>query len=454
MADPLLHPMHELRDAYVDALTPRPAPSRAGQRRPSSVRTRWMTAMVAAAATATVAIFAASTGIDRSAAPKPHAASPVASDSTASSPSHPAEGGIVPVDPPSPTVLDKPHADFRPFGGTTASNGDTTLWGWGCVRDEGCAATVRRVRAGDATDARVAPYIADPLYTTSAQLGWVDVNVGYMQYGGRIYWTRDAGTSWKVVTNRPYGAMVVANGKAYLFSCQNSRHCVESGPGTMAAIDDGRAQDLVAPPGQVWGLAISQDGMIAITAAVDAQGDTVDTALIPLRSVDGGATWTPVQLPCDLSGDGRSTPHVSVSSEVRGEGIWLNCDGKLFRTTSLGAKWDDVTGNLNESRKTEPALQVESVNGTVAWASGVMNAAKEFEGGRVYFRTTNGGRTWAQVDVPAGMEAVVPGATPETALMLSVKLSAGCESYTEAACTASAVMKRTSDGGATWTDIG
>ncbi|MFZ5911258.1 MAG: WD40/YVTN/BNR-like repeat-containing protein [Chloroflexota bacterium] len=125
------------------------------------------------------------------------------------------------------------------------------------------------------------------------------------------------------------------------------------------------------------------------------------------RSDDGGATWTPIQVPfgsADLAFLDDETGWAMV-----GLGVGAGSMGvAIYRTSDGGASWEQVyTNDPNLANATEglPLGGIKNdlspLDAQSAWVGGVVYAPEAF----YFFKTSDGGRTWTEQPLP-----IPPGA--------------------------------------------
>jgi photosystem II stability/assembly factor-like uncharacterized protein len=187
---------------------------------------------------------------------------------------------------------------------------------------------------------------------TFVEAGLVGPGVGWAANGLGLYWTNDGGAHWRRIT-----------------------------PPQVASMGDAvaRITDIAAVRSHIW------------VAAADVRGGSGSMALAGSArhaalelTVDGGRTWRSVALPgCDECGQ----TSLSFRDVRRGFALArLGRESRLDATRDGGVTWQTIA--------TVP------VTGPFVFLDAHVGLAVGSHA-RVLYRTTDGGRTWAPVDLPA-----------------------------------------------------
>jgi hypothetical protein len=296
------------------------------------------------------------------------------------------------------------------------------------------------------------------------EAAFTDAEHGLLSLHNRLFATSNAGRTWTSVTNRVLTDFNVVGTRVYAreMGAQDTGVAGPTvGPSGAVWVDGTTIHELLPPPGGLAGFAATPDGVYALSNASSAN-------LVAFSTTDGGKTWTPATAPCTTpqgkaGRDGSRVPVWSIKADSNGRGLWFSCDRILYRSAYLGAAWVDVTGPLaaRADENTPDILPnsptVVSYDGSTAWAS-VFTMPAASKADVDLFRTTDGGATWVHVDRKmrelTALDAQTAFALAEGDLDMTG--NANCGTYIDtqpASCTKPVVLYRTSDGGATWSDV-
>ncbi len=239
--------------------------------------------------------------------------------------------------------------------------------------------------------------------------GPVTAAQGWLLADGRLYWTESAGVQWRDIT--PEGAST-------------------AGPGAAAFVDGGAG----------W-----------LVTTVPVANGAARYALA--RTRDAGQTWEQARLDLFVAGEAGNYPsglHLERLDALHG---WLVVKhltssnfstGDLFRTADGGLTWERLPLPLGEP--------VHFTSAQVGYVTGGPSGTEAY-------RTTDGGRTWQPFSATeAAVGAEIAGQGAERIMETSdgtAWAAYGRGQCDRAAhrCTLARGLRRTADGGRTWTEL-
>jgi len=243
-------------------------------------------------------------------------------------------------------------------------------------------------------------------------LAFADANNG-VAVGTAIWRTDDGGLNWSFVDWAPGGAFlprVAALGSGTFVA-------ISDGSGTLIRSIDGGATWSPVATGLTGGLMDLAFGSSTTGAVIDASNNFA-------RTLDGGLTWSASPLPGGFVGTACALAFSSPSDLVL-----ATCHGWILRSSDAGATWLAPDAGLNLSTPSDKRLRF--INGGVGFMLGQYG---------LLARTLDGGATWAQTGGGRGSEERLaamrfgPG---------GLGLAAGTRD----------LVWRSADGGATWASV-
>jgi photosystem II stability/assembly factor-like uncharacterized protein len=241
--------------------------------------------------------------------------------------------------------------------------------------------------------------------TTIGEAGLVAPNLGWAMNGLALWWTRDGGGHWRVMTP----PQVASTGD------------VVARVVDIAAVDDRH----------VWisGADIQGDKLV--------NGSTRHMAIE--RTRDGGRTWQASIPPGCLGCAGADLSFVDART---GFALVVAAphDRRLFETRDGGASWTRVAGNI------PPAGPMRFVNARKGW---VVSEPVRIGGGLVY-RTADGGRHWQRVTFPTPPPYRGLAATAGVPRFFNAREGVVPVRYRDRTRAQHVVVYATGDGGRTW----
>ncbi len=253
------------------------------------------------------------------------------------------------------------------------------------------------------------------VFFTSSDTGWVAGDEGYLAE------THDGGNSWtRKVLN------TAANINEIYFRNDDDGYLV-AGRKMFETSDGGTTwrESLIVNPAQF------QDGVpeflsirfnsrnqgFIVGSVLDKANDDIVIGSLLLRTMDGGKSWTRVDLPTKVE-----LFHLDFDGKSRG---WIVGDrGTILATTNNGATWE-----LQESGTTEVLYNVDFRDEKDGYVVGT---------GGTILRTEDGGKTWAKIP------------SPVTATLFRVDFQNDKEGWVVGA---RGTILRTKDRGASWTVV-
>lgn len=250
---------------------------------------------------------------------------------------------------------------------------------------------------------------------------------GWLLADGRLYWTESAGAQWRDIT--PEGPAAAGPGAAAF---------VDGGAGwlvTTVPAADGAARYTLArtrDAGQTWeqarldlfaaGEAGNYPGTLYLERLDALHGWLVVKHLTSsnfstgdlFRTTDGGLTWERLALPL-------GEPVRFVTAQV-GYVTGGPTGEEAYRTADDGRTWQPLSATeaAEEAGITgQDTARVERADDGTAWAAYARSqcdrAANRCTLARGLRRTTDGGRTWAELHLPAGVEPSIVYTLPDPA---------------------------------------
>jgi hypothetical protein len=250
---------------------------------------------------------------------------------------------------------------------------------------------------------------AAPAQGEIADFGPLTAAQGWLLVGGRLYWTETAGAQWRDIT---------------------PEDMVTGGPGAAAFAGGGAGWLVTTAP--------AADGTARYTLA---------------RTRDAGQTWQQTGLDLYAAGEAGNYPGGLYLERLDPLHGWLVVKhltssnfsaGDLFRTTDGGLTWERLALPLGEP--------VRFATSQVGYATGGPTGAEAY-------RTVDGGRTWQPLSTTEAAEEVEI-AGPSAARIVKASDGTAWAAYTRGECdpatnrcTLTRGLRRTTDGGQTWTHV-
>jgi photosystem II stability/assembly factor-like uncharacterized protein len=199
---------------------------------------------------------------------------------------------------------------------------------------------------------------------------------------GAQHYTTDGGKTWTAAqTGGCMFSVDIVDPNTIWQSCLS---------GTSLTVDGGKNWKVVAK--DVGGLA-------SILAFADAQTGWVGKGVAFKKTTDGGATWTDLALPKDV------TAVAAISLRTPNHGYLLGKNGTLYVTEDGGKTWNPrslglsnpvILGFNNEWVETpQAAIRFTDAN------HGLVVLGLEGKANMTALRTADGGKTWKEENVPA-----------------------------------------------------
>jgi len=256
-----------------------------------------------------------------------------------------------------------------------------------------------------------------------------------MAASGIISRTADSGHVWQPVWQQPgvslgwlgiSGNLVIATGLEYPTSGRGS---LAGSPVLLLGDTNGGSWRLIHPrgPGPYggWETAAVQWVSPSLALASTAPGDVGSIVQPLVISRNGGASWTPVDLP-----GGSSTGGVSVVSATQMFATGTpgaptsECQGAVWETTDQGLSWAMLPGSCSAA----PLYSVQFLNQQIGFAGGGQMPAFGQPPGMVLLETADGGLTWSlkseETSASALSQPIVQ--IQFTTLELGAVLTGGC----------------------------
>jgi photosystem II stability/assembly factor-like uncharacterized protein len=325
------------------------------------------------------------------------------------------------------------------------------------------AATHRRSRVARAAAAPLnAPPIVQQFAETSYYLrdiAMIDANTGWAvgephwdqsakQYKGTIVKTKDGGQTWTpqdaVAPEAFFGVHFVDANQGWVGGTN----------GTILHTSDGGAhwvRQMVATTDKFDGVVFTDTNTGWATAVrpvhYDDIGEPDDWRASIWHTSDGGQTWAQQQVPGDVSllsridfVDSQTGWTVGVKLVGYEANWWPQQHGAIYHTTDGGRTWtEQYSPELAMSFKA-----VDFVDANNGWVAGFVTESS-IQGG-VMYHTTDGGKTWAR-------QTLGSACTHNLWDLQFVDRSRGYAVGTMYGAAWGPPVCRTTDGGATWTDI-
>lgn len=215
------------------------------------------------------------------------------------------------------------------------------------------------------------------VFFTSSSTGWVAGDEGYLAQ------TTDGGNTWK-----QRSLNTAANINEIYFRNDDDGYLV-AGRKMFETSDGGNnwKESLIANPAEFENeipefLSIrfnSRKQGFIVGSVLDRNNDEIVLGSLLMRTVDGGETWTRVEVPTKVE-----LFHLDFDGKSRG---WIVGDrGTILATTNNGATWE-----LQDSGTAEVLYNVDFRDESDGYAVGT---------GGTILRTQDGGRTWIKVPSP------------------------------------------------------
>jgi photosystem II stability/assembly factor-like uncharacterized protein len=156
-----------------------------------------------------------------------------------------------------------------------------------------------------------------------------------------------------------------------------------------------------------------KDALTGISAGGPLRGSVIS------KTTDGGVTWVPLNVPCGVQINGSASI---------GNKVWLAGDnGVILFSPDFGTTWQNLNNNLSSS-----LYSITFPGSNVGYAAGYKS---------VFYKTTDGGRTWKSSFVSNGK--VTP--TIQSICFVNENLGYAAHAY--------GLVSKTTDGGNSWNAV-
>lgn len=219
---------------------------------------------------------------------------------------------------------------------------------------------------------------------SSTAVGFLNESFGITAgYAGETHFTADGGETWPNAENKSmcrYGVEIVS--EELIWTTGNG--------GNIRLSTDG---------GQTWE-AVSDVGDPHISQFISFVDDQLGWVASPMalwKTVDGGQTWEGVTIP-------KAAINVLVAINLisEDEGYLMDARGDLYLTSDGGETWEVQPWSLGKEHKLS-ALTYPAVRFVDADTGIVVGRIKDGPG--VVLRTTDGGETWEEEELPFEVES-------------------------------------------------
>ena len=314
-------------------------------------------------------------------------------------------------------------AGFEPVSFTAVS--ERSFWLLGTVPCSGgrCTAIVRTTDGGRRFVTIHAPAL--PTSGTTPELRFADRLDGFafVPWRGLFYATHDGGATWRRLALGRLVAFATGSGNVYVATSRRIEYSPVSTNAWHARplpfTSDGSPLDLAAHGANLWLLGTQR-----------ATGSFHDDLA---RSNDAGRTFRTGAGPCVPGLGGGLAP---TSTNV----VWAVCP-----TGMLGGAWRSTNGGISFAHLPTPQL----VNAAQIGPASATTAVLDRGVGVRLLRTTDGGRKWSPPKTPGRATSIVwVGFTDARVGAALVQTG-----YSESAKTEVTALWRTTDGGATWSNV-
>ena len=226
---------------------------------------------------------------------------------------------------------------------------------------------------------------------------------------GTVLRTTDSGTTWQQIPVPDAAELDFRGIRAF---SANEAILMSAGPGPLSRVY------ITADGGAHWKLTLTnkdEKGFYDGISFWDRKrglilGDAVDGHMTLLRTVDGGASWTPATTPAALPGEGAFAAS-NTSLVVRPNGLaWFGTGGgaeaRVFRSTDWGITWQTSVTPIRHDSPDSGIFSLVFRDDRHGVASGGKHSSPQESDANIAF-TSDGGVTWTAQPGPAGFRSAV-----------------------------------------------
>ncbi|MCE2833535.1 MAG: GEVED domain-containing protein [Chitinophagaceae bacterium] len=194
-------------------------------------------------------------------------------------------------------------------------------------------------------------------------------------------------------------------------------------------------------------LAVTSAGVILAAT----NGGFVDRGGI-MRSADGGATWTNVLRTYSTTGvwDVGSDIEIDANGDIFASFGYVHSDGKVFKSTNGGVNWTDISSNVGMGSARRVEIACAPSDASVVYAVASMSTSTNNDVAWMK-KSTDGGATWTSITIPKRVDDGTTHFTRSQAwydLILQVH-----PTNSDVVLAGGIDLHRSTDGGTNWTGI-